>query len=674
MLLTSILLASSALYLGHSLPKLQKKYQHKRKRATAKQGTALTPQVNKPPVLSQEDKRDQHYLYTSLGCVGLSGAAIFYPALGIVCVAGLSYVSLPFFKQAYQSLVKEKRIRISAVDSALAILCIAQGYYLAWSAICSLIYGGRRLLKRTEDSSRQSLLNIFDQQTDKAWLLINGAEIETPLNQLQHGDIIVIHAGETLAIDGVIQYGNASVDQHLLTGEAQPAEMGIGDTVLASSIVLTGTIHVEVTQTGQETAASRIAEVLAQTADYKSSIQSRGEMYSDKAALPTLVLSGLALASVGVTAGIAVLNAAFAFYMRVLGPIGMLNYLKQAFNSGILIKDGRVLDLLPKVDTIVFDKTGTLTHTQPHVGNIHTYSSYSADEVLQFAAAAEYKQTHPIALAILQEARLRQLELPALDHAEYQIGHGLSVQINGQLIQVGSMRFFEQEQIALPDEIHHTQQLSHSLVLLAIEGNLVGAIELLPTIREEAHSVIEHLQQQGMSTAIISGDHQAPTRKMAETLGIDTYYAETLPEQKAELIQQLKDEGRFVCYIGDGINDSIALKTAQVSISFSNASNVATDTAQVILMNDDLQQIIHLFELAQSFDQQMQKTLLYSIAPGVVTVTGAFFLHFGLLHSVIFNQLGFVSGLKTITKTSATTTDTPQLKQDATEETPRGLK
>lgn len=646
------MLIGSAIYTGWSARKARKKRLGYGKKSQAVRAVTLVEPRKKLSAAESDNKRDKRYLAISLTSLGTAaGASLAYPALGMVSAVGLVYVSLPFFRDAYRSVLQERRIRVPVLDAVLATVCIAQGYYLSWALVCSLIYGSRRILKKTEDSSRDSLLNIFGQQVDKVWVSVDGTEVEVTTNQLQLGDIVVVHAGEVVPVDGLVIKGHSSVDQHLLTGESQPAEKAAGDQVMASTLVLTGEIHIRVEQTGSSTAAARITEVLAQTADYKSSLQSRGEMYADKAALPTLCLSAAAMATVGAGASVTVLNAAFAFYMRVLGPIGMLNYLKQAFRQGILIKDGRVLDLLSQVDTVVFDKTGTLTHTQPHVGNIHAYHGYTADEVLQLAASAEYKQTHPVALAILQEARYRQLDLPEIEETSYQVGYGLMVNMGRHTIRVGSGRFMALEAIEVPDEIQGIQEESHSLIMVAVDDRLVGVIEMLPTVREEAKGVVDRLHKQfGMSTVIISGDHATPTRQMAAMLGIDDYFAETLPEQKAEIIQRLKNEGRFVCYIGDGINDSIALKQAQVSISFSGASSVATDTAQVILMNDDLQQIIELFKLADTFDVQLRKTLKYSVLPGVATVTGAFFLHFTLIYSIILNQLGFVSGLVSITR------------------------
>jgi Cu2+-exporting ATPase len=317
--------------------------------------------------------------------------------------------------------------------------------------------------------------------------------------------------------------------------------------------------------------------------------------------------------------------------------------------NGILIKDGRALERLSQVDTIVFDKTGTLTLSQPYVGKIHSSSDYETSEILAYAATAEYKQTHPIALAILGEAQNQQLSLPEINDAEYQIGYGIKVKINQQLIQVGSCRFMEKEKISIPSSIKLVEELSnqqgHSLVMVAINNQMIGAIELFPTVRPEAKAVIDKLRQgQIKSMYIISGDQEIPTQKLAQDLGIDHYFAQVLPQNKAEIIEQLQKTGKIVCYIGDGINDAIALKKAQVSISMRGASTVATDTAQIILMSN-LKQLGHLFDFAQEFEKNMTTIFKTMIAPTVISMGGVFFLGFGLVGTMLLKQTGLAVSL-----------------------------
>jgi Cu2+-exporting ATPase len=337
--------------------------------------------------------------------------------------------------------------------------------------------------------------------------------------------------------------------------------------------------------------------------------------------------------------------------MGIVAPIGIMNFLNLASQRGVLIKDGRTLDLLNQVDTIVFDKTGTLTKEQPYIEAIHAYAAYNEADVLTFAAAAETKQTHPIARAILHKAEMWQLTLPHIDEAEYKVGYGLSVVMDHQLVQVGSARFMEMTDITIPaatkDTLEFCQEQGHSVVLVAVDNTLVGAIELRPTLRPEAKEVIARLKKRRhiKSIYIISGDHETPTRKLAQDLGIDHYFAQTLPEKKAELIEQLQDEGKFICYIGDGINDSIALKKSQVSVSLRGASTVATDTAQIVLMDESLNQFADLFDLAKDFKSNMRTGFICLLIPTVIGMGGAFFLQFGMLQTLILTTSGLMAGV-----------------------------
>ena len=335
--------------------------------------------------------------------------------------------------------------------------------------------------------------------------------------------------------------------------------------------------------------------------------------------------------------------------MGILGPISVLAYSQILARHGILIKDGRALESLRQVNTIVFDKTGTLTLEQPTVASIHSVCGHSEDTILRYAAAAEYRQPHPIARAILAKAAERQLELPELDEASYQVGYGIKVAVEEQVIRVGSARYLEREGIEAPEDVEIIQQKaereSHSLIYVGINRELAGVLELIPTIRPEAKSVIRYLKQRGFKLVIISGDHEEPTRRMAEAFGIEHYYAETLPENKAALVEQLREQGDFVCFIGDGINDAIALKAAQLSVSLKGASTVATDTAQIIFMDGTLKQLGPLFRYMDEFEKTMKTNLMTSITPGVVSIGGIYLAHFGIATAMGLSYLGCLLGL-----------------------------
>jgi Cu2+-exporting ATPase len=327
----------------------------------------------------------------------------------------------------------------------------------------------------------------------------------------------------------------------------------------------------------------------------------------------------------------------------------MMNFLSHASQAGILIKDGRSLELLDQVDTVIFDKTGTLTQDQPIVANLYTCNNCDENTLLSLAAAAEYRQTHPVAQAILQAAEERHLTLPNIDDAQYEVGYGIKVHLDQQIIYVGSLRFMIMSGIKIPAEMELLQQeCNHngdSFVMVARDQQLLGMIELHAVIRAEAQLLINTLKKRKCSLYILSGDHEAPTKKLAKTLGIPLYVAEILPEEKAKIVEELQQQGKTVCFIGDGINDSIALQKAHVSISMSGASNIATDTAHIILMDGSLKHLIPLFDIAQRYNKNIQKSFMITLIPSAIAVGGIIFLHFGIIASITLYYTGLTMGM-----------------------------
>jgi len=614
--------------------------------------------------ISAEEQEINHYLTLSGTSLALNMAgALFYPPLTFIGVPLISYVVFNLSKNRLtKKILKGKSVGVSLVEFISPIVFIVTGHYVASSFANVLLFVSEKLLRKTEDHSQKSLINVFGTVPRFVWIqktLSRGTrecpatdgtsrEIEIPFEQLRKGDLVVVHAGETIPVDGTITTGNGLVNQSILTGESQPIQKEFGDRVFASTVVLSGRIYIQVEKAGASTSAAQIGEILNRTSDFKSTIQSRGEQIIDQGAWPTLALSLLALPLLGSTSAIAVLLSSFGYQMKFAAPLTVLNFLRITSENGVLVKDGRSLEGLSTVDTFVFDKTGTLTEETPTVGTIHTLNEYDENQLLTYATAAEYKQTHPIARAIRQEAHVLKLVLPPTVDTTVEVGYGLKVRVKSgpgdsadasKLVRVGSQRFMEMEGIAIPTQIKQIQQSAHeeglSLVYVAIDSQLGGAIELMPTIRPEAKQIVRELQKRHMSIVIISGDHEKPTKKLASELGIDDYFAEVLPQDKASLIEELQEKGKSVCFVGDGINDSIALKKANVSISLSGASSVATDTASIILMDSTLNQLLLLVDLAREMDTNLKTSTVMTVVPGVICVGGVFFFHLSILSSIL---------------------------------------
>jgi heavy metal translocating P-type ATPase len=577
--------------------------------------------------------------------VALAAASHVVPILAPVSAAVFLYSVIPSFKAAYRVVVEEKRMGVDVLDAIVVLTCLATNKVFAGTVLGFTLGVARKLVQRTEDNSKKMLLNVFGKQPRFVWLELNGIEVETPLERLKVGDIIVVHTGETVPVDGEVVDGMAMVDQHTLTGESAPVEKIKGEKVLASTTLIAGKVRIAVTSAGDDTTSAKLARILNDTAGYKLRSQSKGEDLADRAVVPTLALGALGLVTRGINGATAVVNCDLGTGIRMAAPIAMLSSLTLSAEHGILVKDGRALELLRSVDTFLFDKTGTLTRERPEVGRVLTYGAHTEQQILRWAAAAEHKFSHPIAKAILDKAKALGLALPKIDDSKYHVGYGITVGVDGHTVRVGSARFMQHEGIELPPALLRELDAAHedgnSLVMVGVDGALGGALELCAAARPEAAAVIAGLRARGAkSLVIISGDHEQPTRKLAQQLGMDRHFAEVLPQDKAKYVELLQKEGRTVCFIGDGVNDSIALKKANVSISLRGASSVATDTAQVVFMEDSLIKLLQLHDVSRDLNRNITTSWGLILIPNLLCIGGAFFAGFGVMHSMIFNQIG----------------------------------
>jgi Cu2+-exporting ATPase len=599
---------------------------------------------------SEREQEANHYLMVSLAALAISApATLLHSPLIVLSVPLVGYLYVPFLVNLYHAFRTRQYRWLRSYDALVIGGELVAGFYFP-SALASTIYfTAERLLIKAEELSQHSLINVFGQQPRTAWMLVDGSEYEVPIDQLKPGDIVVVGVGEAVPVDGEIAEGIASIDQHMLTGEMQPAEKGQGERVLASTVVLSGKIQVRVEQAGRQTTAARLGAILNETARFQETIEVRSIGLAERLIPLTLSLGLFSWPLIGANRALALLESSLGYNLRLSGPTSMLNMLQIAAQQGILIKDGQALELLHKIDTLIFDKTGTLTLEQPQLGRIYTFHDVAEETVLTWAAAAECRQTHPIARAILQAAAQRGLELPAIDDAHYRVGYGIQVQLAGHIIRVGSHRFIQMEQIGLPDELaqlqHDCHERGNSLVLVASDEELVGALELQPAVRPEATALVEQIKQRGLDIYIISGDHHEPTRRMAQQLGIEHFFAEVLPQDKSALVQQLQAEGRCVCFVGDGINDAIALQQADMSVSLRGATTAATDTAQVVLMDGSLTHLPDLLNLGREYNANMHNNLLWATIPGVVCIGGVLVLHWGLVTAMMIYNLSLAGSI-----------------------------
>jgi Cu2+-exporting ATPase len=585
------------------------------------------------------------------GSLALAAATQFAaPALMPAAAALFAYTTIPSFRGAYEVLFKEKRLGVDVLDSIVVLGCLGTLQVFPGAVLAWCLSFGRMLVKKTEDNSKKMLLSAFGKQPRFVWLYKDGVEVEVSLDKIQQGDLVVVHTGDAVPVDGHIVEGMAMIDQHALTGESTPAEKGVGDRVFASTILVAGKVFVSVEKAGSETASAKISQILNDTAGYKLTSQNKGERLADTAVVPTLAVGALAYAAMGPFGCVAVLNSDLGTGIRMAAPLAMLSTLALCAQKGILVKDGRALELMNEVDTVLFDKTGTLTRERPEVGRIIAANGFAENEILLYAAAAERKFHHPIALAILHKAEELGLELPSTDETQYKVGYGISVGVGGRTIRVGSKRYMEMEGLAMPPEVEAVLDETHrngdTMVMVGVDDQLGGALELQAAVRPEVRDIVSGLRARGIKhLAIISGDHEAPTKKLAEELGMDRYFAQVLPADKADYVAKLQAEGKKVCFVGDGINDSIALKKANVSISLRGATSIATDTAHIVFMEQGLGKLCELRDIAHALDNNIKRSWAMIVAPNVACVAGVFTLGFGIGASVLTNNVAALGAL-----------------------------
>lgn len=634
---------------------IKKKPVNLKQRGLLKQTThkKLEPQIEGARVEGSgydETKRAKHYVMVSGVSLGTAMARFLYPPLAIVTIGLLAYVSIPYLRESEKSLFEKKKVDGYVLYATADLMMLWLGALVTASLGIGLLHISKFVLSSAKDRSKELVVDAFAKRPRKVWISRDGSEVQVPLESVQTDDIVIVNAGEVMPVDGIITEGVASIDQRALTGESQPAEKFVGDQVFASTVLISGRIGVQVERSGQETTVAQISEIINNAIDYKSSSEMKGEQWANGYTLPLMVVGIVAWPVLGLAGTVGILYTHIANTIRVVAPLSTLNYLNIALKEGIMVKDGRILEDIKNIDTVVFDKTGTLTQEVPEVGHILLSDvEFSKDELLFYAAAAEYRSTHPIAKAILKKAEESNLLLPEIEESNYEIGYGVSVTVKGKSVMLGSRRFMEMNKVTVLENIdtvmEESYQEGHSTILIAIDGKVRGAIELHAKARPEVMHVLNQLDEIGVKhKVIISGDHERPTKALANALGMDEYHSGVLPGEKADLVAKLQQQGRKVAFIGDGVNDVIAMKKADVSISMSGSTTIATDVAQIVLLDGTLLSLPYLFRLSSGLNKNLQRSLMINVVPSAVSLYGVMFLSFPMLTAVLLSQSPLVLG------------------------------
>ncbi len=569
-------------------------------------------------------------------------------AIPTLLVGGLVAVAaLPFILRTVETTLKERRLDADVLDALWLTLYTAKGDFVAPALMVGLMETGEVLRDSTARANENQALKLFSDIDRTIRVERNGEEQYIPIESVQLGDRVLVLAGEHIPVSGRVLRGTGLIDEHELTGESTLVSRSEGQVVHASTLLLEGSLCVLVKRSGKNTRVGLTVELLQSAPAHDTRVEDYAANLANLAIAPTLALGGTIFALTGdVSRALAPLHLDFSHGIRLSVPTTILSALTYASRHGIYIRSGRALEMLSQIDTIVFDKTGTLTQGNAAVNAVYAAEDCSIQDVLTLAASVEQENTHPVAKAILSYAAAQGIKTQACDAWNYRIGLGIVAEIAGAKILVGSHRLMRQEGIS--DDAIHTLYSSqtprsgptYSQVYVAREGQLLGVICYTDPLRPEVPKMMKQLHSHKLETHILTGDNAQVAQEVAAKVGIAFAHthAEVMPKDKVKAIQQLQAAGRVVAFVGEGINDVAALAHADVSISFASGSDMARETAEVVLLDDDLDGLIHAIEIAKrAMEIVYQNTALVAIPNISVVLAGIVFALDPVLGVIISN-------------------------------------
>jgi Cu2+-exporting ATPase len=517
-------------------------------------------------------------------------------------------------------------VKVEVLDATAITLSLLRRSYFTAGAISTLLALGEHLEGRTEDRSVELLRSLLRPRTEEIWVIRDGVEVSLPLEEVEKGDLVVFGVGELISIDGTVHEGEASVNQSSVTGESAPVHIRPGDAVISGSVVEDGRLVVRVERVGSETSMARMTRFIDQSLRGRSKTQSKSSELADRLVPITFGLGTLVgLVTRDLTKAASVLTVDFSCAIKLAGPIVVRSNMYAAGQAGVLLKGADALDALLDVDTVVFDKTGTLTTGRLDVTDIVPLGM-TEDALLQLAAGAEEHYDHPVARAVVREAKKRGLELPPISRVDFIVAHGVSAIINDTTVLVGSHHFIAEDEAvpcaAVEERAHELREQGKSLLYVAQDGKLVGIIALRDDPRPEAAEVLTALKNQGISRIVVlTGDHRETALALARHLPqIDDIRYELRPDDKAAAVAELKKEGRILAYVGDGVNDAPALVSAHVGISMPAGADLAKEAAQVILLSEDLHTLVIAGEAARRTNLLVRRCFAATISFNSLTM------------------------------------------------------
>ena len=528
--------------------------------------------------------------------------------------------SIAFVWKGVRCLLR-RRLEVEVLDALSIGVSVLRGDFSTAGSVMFLLNLGSLLEEWTRKKSLDDLARSMALNVDKVWVRSQGTEVLLPLTKVQPGDEIVVRSGNMVPLDGTVIEGEAMVNQAALTGESMPVRKAKGATVYAGTVVEEGECVFLAKAAGGANRYDKIVAMIEESEKLKSSTENRALELADK--LVPWCLAGTVVTYAltrNVTRAISILMVDFSCALKLSMPLAVLSAMRECGTAHITVKGGKYLEALAKADTIVFDKTGTLTRATPQVVDIIPFSNSEKDDVLRLAACLEEHFPHSMANAVVRAAREQGLAHEEMhSEVEYIVAHGIASRVGGERVVIGSYHFvFEDEHCIVPaDEQEKFDQMpaEYSHLYMAASGQLVGVICIADPLRPEAASVLRQLHKLGIrNTVMMTGDSYRTAEAIARQVGVDQFFAEVLPEDKADFVQKAKAEGRTVVMIGDGINDSPALSAADIGIAIHSGAAIAREIADVTIKADSLEELVTLKTIANALQHRVSSNYRFVLS------------------------------------------------------------
>lgn len=528
--------------------------------------------------------------------------------------------SIKYIKKGLKALLNRK-LSVSVLDATAVSVSIIRGDFSTASSVMFMLNLGEILEDWTHKKSVADLASTMSLNVDKVWLKTDTCEVLVPIGDIQAGDKIVVRTGNMIPLDGKVVSGEATVNQSSMTGESLPVVKTVGSYVYAGTVAEEGECVICVDKASGSGKYDRIVRMIEESEKLKSVAEDKASSLADK--LVPYMLGGTILTYLltrNVTKAMAVLMVDFSCALKLAMPIAVLSAMRESNDYNISVKGGRFLEAVANANTVVFDKTGTLTYATPKVAEIVTFGNHTENEMLRLAACLEEHYPHSMANAVVDEAKKR-----GLSHEEYHsevkyvVAHGISSAVNNKKVIIGSYHFvFEDEGCSIPEgdeEKFHSLSPEYSHLYLCISGELAAVICIYDPLRSEAKDAIAALHKCGISKVVMmTGDNKKTAKAVAKIVGVDEYYAEVLPEDKADFIRNEKAKGRKVIMIGDGVNDSPALSEADAGIAINTGAAIAKEIADITIASENLFEIVTLRKLSEALMARIHRNYRFIVS------------------------------------------------------------